>query len=197
CHGCGGCFAVCEANALVPSNRLLGRIYEGHCLERQAYFLGGETRIGEVMTPPLLRAMLDVLKKVPKECDVLLDCPPGVSCPVVTVARQVDGIVLVVDPTPFGFSDFTLASEGMRKLGKRMGCVINRAYMPGNERGEEKVLAFCAQEGLPVFGMIPFSKEAALRTSEGKLLVDQESFRGLFTDVAKGMIEYFSEVGRG
>ncbi|MEI3479309.1 MAG: (4Fe-4S)-binding protein [Bilophila sp.] len=113
CHGCGGC-AVCPSGALTPGSRELGVLEEGTVLEgRERPLLGGRTRIGEAMTPPLLRALgrrLEGMLTRPP-ADVLLDSPPGVSCPAMTVARDADAVLFVADPTPFGFHDFRLAHQ--------------------------------------------------------------------------------------
>ena len=53
CHGCGGCFAVCAAGALRTGGRELGRLHRGSFADGR--FLMGRSRIGEAMTPPLLR----------------------------------------------------------------------------------------------------------------------------------------------
>ena len=80
CHGCGGCFAVCPSQALTPGSRELGVLDQGTVLEGRGRFLMGRSRIGEAMTPPLLRALrkkLDLmLTAIP--ADALIDSPPGV-----------------------------------------------------------------------------------------------------------------------
>ena len=66
CHGCGGCFAVCADKALKPVGRELGELEHGTVLDGTVRFLMGRTRIGESMTPPLLRqlrARLDAMLK--------------------------------------------------------------------------------------------------------------------------------------
>ena len=137
CHGCGGCFAVCADKALKPVGRKLGELEHGTVLDGTVRFLMGRTRIGESMTPPLLRqlrARLDaMLAEIP--ADAILDAPPGVSCPAVTVTRDVDLILLVADPTPFGFHDFRLAHQAFLPLNKAMAVVINRAGAEGNADG--------------------------------------------------------------
>ena len=58
CHGCGGCFAVCPSQALTPGSRELGVLEEGTVLEGRGRFATwARSRIGEAMTPPLLRAL--------------------------------------------------------------------------------------------------------------------------------------------
>lgn len=174
CHGCGGCFAVCPHDALEVTQRELGVIEHGDALDGSIRFLMGRTRIGEAMTPPLLRrlhARLDALLQE-TEADALLDAPPGVSCPAVTVARDVDMLLLVADPTPFGFHDFQLAHQAFRPLQKPLAVVVNRAGAEGNADGDEAVRAYCRREGLPLLAELPFERAAAEQYAAGALLAD-------------------------
>lgn len=172
CHGCGGCFAVCADKALKPVGRELGELEHGTVLDGTVRFLMGRTRIGESMTPPLLRqlrARLDtMLAAVP--ADAILDAPPGVSCPAVTVTRDVDLILLVADPTPFGFHDFRLAHQAFLPLNKAMAVVINRAGAEGNADGDAAVRDYCREHGLPLLAELPFERAAAEQYANGRLL---------------------------
>ena len=172
CHGCGGCFAVCADKALKPVGRELGELDHGTVLDGTVRFLMGRTRIGESMTPPLLRqlrARLDaMLAEIP--ADAILDAPPGVSCPAVTVTRDVDLILLVADPTPFGFHDFRLAHQAFLPLNKAMAVVINRAGAEGNADGDAAVRDYCREHGLPLLAELPFERAAAEQYANGRLL---------------------------
>lgn len=176
CHGCNGCFAVCPSGALGRGQRELGTLSRGTTAEGEGLFLMGRTRIGESMTPPLLRqeqAWLDALQSAgdaPR--DALIDAPPGVSCPAVTVAREADLILLVADPTPFGFHDFRLAHQAFVPLGKRMCVVINRAGAEGNTAGDEAVRAYCREQGLPLLAELPFERAAAEHYAAGGVLAE-------------------------
>ncbi|GAI55429.1 unnamed protein product, partial [marine sediment metagenome] len=47
---------------------------------------------------------------------VIIDVPPGTSCPVIEAVKGSDYCILVTEPTPFGLYDLTLAVEVLRKL---------------------------------------------------------------------------------
>ena len=100
------------------------------------------------MSPPLMRQVKERLETMLQRsnADVLIDAPPGVSCPAVNAVMDADVIVLVTEPTPFGLYDMTLAHEAFLPLGKPMGVVINRAGL-----GEDKVYTFCRSKNLPVW----------------------------------------------
>jgi MinD superfamily P-loop ATPase len=169
CHGCGGCLALCPEGALSPGGRELGGILSGSFLTDagRGGFLMGRLRVGEAMSPPLMR---QVKARLPRrfagqdERDVLIDAPPGVSCPAVNAVLDADCIVLVTEPTPFGLHDLRLAVEAFRPIGKPLGVVVNRAGA-----GDEKVQAFCREEGLPVWAEIPFSRAVAEAYSRGEV----------------------------
>lgn len=174
CHGCGGCFAVCPSGALEHGRRELGTLEKSTVLGGSVRFLMGRTRIGESMTPPLLRREIALLSDMLKEqaADALLDSPPGVSCPAVTVAREADVIVLVVDPTPFGFHDFRLAHQAFAPMRLPVAVVLNRAGSEGNAEGDENVRRYCREQSLPVLAELPFEREAAEQYASGGLLAD-------------------------
>ncbi len=196
CHGCGGCFAVCPHGALVSGKRSLGDVEIGSLADGTPY-ISGTTRIGEVMTPPVLRVLLAELDGMDgaSGADVLIDSPPGVSCPAVTVAQKVDAVLLVVDPTPFGFADFRIAWQAYSSLGKPLAAVINRGRMPGNEGGDEAVAAFCREHSVPLLGIIPFSREAAGAVANGSVLPDLGGeWKDIFVRMSGDMLRRFGEV---
>ena len=110
CHGCGGCLAVCPEKALSPGQRELGEISWGQA--GRGGFLSGRLRLGEAMSPPLMRLVKARLNQMlAAGGDAVIDAPPGVSCPAVNAVLDSDVILLVTEPTPFGFHDFKLAWE--------------------------------------------------------------------------------------
>ena len=168
CHGCGGCIALCPEKALSPGARELGRIISGHFRAgraENAAFLMGRLRVGEAMSPPLMRQVKALLPRGGAAPDILIDAPPGVSCPAVNAVMDADVIVLVTEPTPFGLHDFRLAVEAFRPLGKPMGAVINRAGI-----GDEGVQEYCRAQDIPVWAEIPFSRAVAEAYSRGEVV---------------------------
>ncbi len=165
CHGCGGCVLVCPVGAVSEGKRDLGEISTGTALGLP--FFMGRLRVGEAMSPPLMGAVLDVVEeKVDTTTrDIIIDAPPGVSCPAVTAVMGCDAVVLVTEPTPFGVYDLKLAWEAFSKLGKPMGVVINRAGI-----GDDSVYAFCSESKLPIFAEIPYERHIAEAYSRGDII---------------------------
>jgi MinD superfamily P-loop ATPase len=165
CHGCGGCRAVCPVGAVSAGEREIGQVEEG--LAGDLLFLGGRLRVGEAMSPPLIRTVMARLAEHLAEApsDAVLDAPPGTSCPAGAAVAQADCIVLVTEPTPFGVHDFRLAVESFAPLGKPMAVVINRAGS-----GDDTIYAVCREANLPILAEIPDDRAVAETYARGGLL---------------------------
>ncbi|MHB1348375.1 MAG: ATP-binding protein [Desulfobulbaceae bacterium] len=161
CHCCGGCFLVCPEQALVEEQRLLGRLEQGRSGE--IAFVHGRLRVGEAMAVPLIH---EVLAQAGREL-VIIDAPPGTSCPFVAAVRGSDYVLLVSEPTPFGLHDLQLAVAVLRRLALPFGVIINRADL-GDGRSE----AWCEREQIPIHLRIPFDRKIAAGCGAGETLIE-------------------------
>jgi MinD superfamily P-loop ATPase len=184
CHGCGGCIAVCPEKALSTGARELGEVAWGTAAGRIGFFMG-RLRVGEAMSPPLMRAVIAKLERTRKEAasDVIIDAPPGTSCPAVNAVLPSDLILLVTEPTPFGFHDFRLAHQAFAPLGKPLAVVINRAGL-----GDRSVQDYCRNQQLPILAQIPFERRLAESYSNGRVLAEAlPDMHTSFTELMTGL----------
>lgn len=163
CHSCGGCKVVCPEDAVSDGQRELGVVEYG--TKDNITFVKGCLRIGEVMAPPLIEKVRESIK--PDQLTII-DAPPGTSCPVISAMRDVDFVLLVTEPTPFGLNDLILAVETVRALDLPFGIVINRAGV-----GDLEIYDFAKRENIPILMEIPFDLEIAKTYSKGKMIVDE------------------------
>jgi MinD superfamily P-loop ATPase len=180
CHGCGGCISICPEKALSAGSRELGEISWGRI--GGADFLMGRLRVGEAMSPPLMKAVKDRLDQMGdlSTSDVIIDAPPGVSCPAMSAVMDSDVIILVTEPTPFGFFDLKLAHQAFSSLGKPMAVVVNRAGL-----GTSSVYDYCRANRLSIVAEIPYDREIAEAYSQGKVVSETSpALRDLFIDLA-------------
>ena len=185
CHSCGGCLLVCPLDVLSPDFRELGEISWGQA--ETSGFVNGRLRVGEAMSPPLMRQVKAKVKELYPEGkeDMLIDAPPGVSCPAMNAVKDSEVIVLVTEPTPFGFHDLKLAWESFASLDLPMGVVVNRA---GQEY--EELSAFCEANSLPILAQVPYDRKAAEMYAKGHILADISlEFRRIFLELARNLEE--------
>jgi MinD superfamily P-loop ATPase len=111
-----------------------------------------------------------VIKAVKREINpdktVIIDAPPGTSCPVMESIEDADYVILVTEPTPFGLHDLKLAVEVVRKMKLSFGVVINRDGI-----GDKRVELYCQQEDIPVLLKIPHDTRIASLYSDGEPFV--------------------------
>ena len=162
CHGCGGCMAVCPESAISEKGRELGILRKGH--RNGVEFIHGELRVGEAMSPPLIKEVLSFADPVKLS---IVDAPPGTSCPVIETMKPADFVLLVTEPTPFGLYDLKLAVGAARILNVPCGLVINRS-----DPGDRKVNEYADAKNLPILMEIPFDRRIAEAYARGDMLVD-------------------------
>jgi MinD superfamily P-loop ATPase len=98
----------------------------------------------------------------------IFDSPPGTSCPVVAAVKRCDYVILVTEPTPFGYNDLKLAVATIRIMGLPMGVVINRDGI-----GNDEVQEYCNRENIDILARIPYDPAIARLYSEGSILLDE------------------------
>ncbi len=162
CHGCGACAYLCPEKAISEEDRETGVAEWGH--SNGLAFAHGKLTVGEAMAPPVIRK---VKEHANNEGIVIVDVPPGTSCPVVEALRGSDFCILVTEPTPFGLNDLTLAVETVRELDIPCGVVLNRTGV-----GDSGVEEYCRQKRIPVLLTIPLDTEIARLYSRGITMVD-------------------------
>jgi MinD superfamily P-loop ATPase len=182
CHGCGGCTLLCPRNAIHETGKEIGVIEVGICEEM--HFVHGKLHIGEIMSPPLIR---QVKQHMYRSRTVIIDAPPGTSCPVIGSVKGSDFCILVTEPTPFGLHDLALAVEVLEKMKIPYGVVVNRSDI-----GDGGVDSFCKTKNIPVLMHIPFDKEIAYLYSQGIPFVTEKKeyrlkFQDMFAAIGGGM----------
>ena len=162
CHGCGSCSFLCPQKAIREVNKEIGVVESGNF--KSIELVQGKLNIGEAMSPPLIREVKELINP---EKTVIIDAPPGTSCPVIVSVTGTDFCLLVTEPTPFGLNDLILSVEVMRKLKIPFGVAINRCNL-----GNEETQKYCEKENIPILINIPFKKEIAIAYSKGIPLVE-------------------------
>jgi len=167
CHSCYACSELCPAEALPMQKHKMGEIKT--IISGNLTFIESRLNIGEEQAVPLIHQTHELAEKTHGNIPLqIFDCPPGTSCPVVASTRNVDFVVLVTEPTPFGLNDLKLAVETMKEIHKPVGVVINRYGIGNNE-----VEMYCQEAGIPVLAKIPYDRRIAELYSNGQLVYDK------------------------
>ena len=164
CHSCFACSGLCPAGALPMKDREIGTM---SLMEMKDYsFIEGRLDIGQEQAVPMISASLEyIYKSYPDDSLLIIDSPPGSSCPVLEVARNSEYVILVTEPTPFGFHDLKLAAEAMAVIGRKTGVVINKYGL-----GDNRVEQYCREREIEIISRIPNMRKIAELYSSGSLI---------------------------
>jgi MinD superfamily P-loop ATPase len=184
CHGCGSCAMNCPTAAIVEEPRPIGALERGSTQEGILFFRGLLT-ISEPMPTPIIRQLKKLIGPLPPESIDILDAPPGASCSVVETLRDVDYVLLVTEPTPFGLHDLKQLVGILYEMNIPAGVIINRQGI-----GDGEIEAFCQAANLPIVFRIPFDRSIAEGIAQGKTLLDiHPEYKALFQQLVKRIRE--------
>jgi MinD superfamily P-loop ATPase len=186
CHGCGSCSLNCPTRAIREREQVRGSLERGGA--GNVDLAQGRLDVGVAMPVPAIRQLkrwvLPSAAGTNGERPIIVDSPPGTSCPFVETIRGADFVLLVTEPTPFGEHDLRIAVEVARgELGLPVGVVVNR-----DGTGYVGVDEYCASAGVPVLMRIPHDRRIAEAYSDGVALVEARPeyaarFRELFARI--------------
>lgn len=180
CHSCGGCVLVCPAEAIKEEPYRIGTLKQGSTGDVEVVY--GELDVQKPMAVPIIT---EVKRQIRKDKTVILDSPPGTSCPVIQTVKGSDFCVLVTEPTPFGLHDLKIIVQVLENMNIPFGVVVNRAGA-----GDNRVHEFCHEKNIPVLLEIPYDKRIAELYSKGipfsqEMLEWKTKFQELFKIVGR------------
>ncbi len=178
CHSCGGCELVCPKKAIGWEKYRIGTLKFGSVGDLALVY--GELEVGKPLAVPVIKA---VKQQITKGKIVILDSPPGASCPFVETVRGSDFCVLVTEPTPFGLHDLKITVQVLRKMLVPFGVIVNRAGV-----GDKKVYDYCKEENIRILMDIPYERKIAELYSRGvpfslEMPEWTEKFQTLYGDI--------------
>ena len=184
CHACEACTYFCNSNAILPGRKPMGKI--------TSYGAEGTTEIIEARLNEGEHSPVEVICKAIEKGQttgwdyMIMDAPPGCSCPFVNTVKDANLIILVTEPTPFGLSDLKHTIDVLQKLNKTFFVIINRADL-----GNDNTRNYLSENHIELMAEIPFSEKIAQNYSEGKTISDHdETMEQLFRGLTQKILDY-------
>ncbi|NOZ20150.1 MAG: P-loop NTPase [Planctomycetes bacterium] len=179
CHACGACGLICPEKAITEALRDIGVVEIGD--SNGVDFIHGKLNIGEPIAPKIIS---EIKKRIDPRKIVVMDSPPGSSCPAIEAMKDSDSVLLVAEPTPFGLNDLEITYEVVKELDTPCFLAINKADI-----GDDRVRKFAESKELPIVLEVPHDRRIAECYSGGGLIVDA------LPDYRERFLEAFEKIG--
>ncbi|MFZ5941382.1 MAG: P-loop NTPase [Bacteroidota bacterium] len=167
CHGCGACSWACKEGAISEKEVVLGKV-SSFSTNNGYTLLEGRMKTG--VFSPVATIKETVRKAALQDLEIiLLDAPPGTSCPFIQTVAQAGYVILVAEPTPFGLSDLRQSVNTLKTMNIPFGVIINKAGL-----GDDRIKDYLKTEDIELLMEIPFSRKIAENYAGGKLLTETE-----------------------
>jgi len=164
CEACGDCMEGCNIHGITTKQRLTGYLLHvklnGHTIT-----IGKGDQETDFLVPLICR--MNSLRKM--DSLAICDLGPGVSGFVLAALRETDLAIILLKPARGWKRNIQPVRGYLTEKKISHGFVINKYR---NETGFlEEVEAFCRQEHLPLFGVIPYSQEMHSAASKNDLKI--------------------------
>ncbi len=182
CHVCGGCYLVCPVDAIKKKDEEIGKIYFSSW--ENLDFRSGRLVVGKRNVPELISALKKTVFEIHDENILIFDSPPGATCPVIETFQEMDHVLLIAEPTPFGLHDLSLIAELCQKMKIPHSVFINKyeKYPPLED--------YLNKKNIKISGKLPLDSKIAEIVSSGKLIVDEtDAYSSIFSDLLKNIKE--------
>lgn len=130
----------------------------------------GDLNIGSTRATYLINEMV---RGINRSRPVVIDGPPGNSCAAVAAIKPADLVVLVVEPTPFGFHDMQQTEQILIEMDKDYLIIANKAL------SDESVDAFFSTRERQCSLVIPLDDRYLKANLAGEIL--SRSFNKIYT----------------
>lgn len=171
CEGCFLCSRLCPAQAIDMIQSDKSRLYWGDF--RYGRMIYGRLAPGEENSGKLINKLRTKAKETAQtnQIDtVILDGPPGISCPAISTVTGVDKVIIVTEPTVSGMSDLQRTVELVKKFDTQIYVIINKYDL--NSTINAKIDHWCAERSIPVVGHFPFEKKMIKAMIAGKSIIE-------------------------
>ena len=188
CEGCGACTHACSADAIAMQEQIDGRWFRSQARYGplfHAHLFAARENSGKLVTLIKNKARDLALKR---NADYLLvDGPPGIGCPVIAAVSGMDLALLVTEPTVSGAHDLRRIVGVTQHFGvPSLTCINKWDLNPSQAQGIAK---WCAREGVPVVGWIPFDQVVTRAMVQGQPVTAFSN-----GSVSQAMAELWTEV---
>lgn len=174
CEGCGVCEYVCPVDAISLKAGKQGEYYISDTQFGKfvhARLDPGAENSGKLVT--IVRNLAEDIAYKGNNDLIIIDGAPGIGCSVIASLNGVDYVVIIIEPTLSGISDFKKIYDVVKFFGIEPLIVINKKDL--NEENRQDIIKFCSSNSTQIIGEIPYDERIPLNLTNNTFAVDDEA----------------------
>lgn len=176
CEGCAACAWVCPNQTISMAPHISGRKYVSQI--RNGYMVHADLVPGEDNSGKLIASIREDARVLATEKQVetlLIDGPPGTSCQAISSLTGVQLVLVVLEESLSGLSDYRRLAQLLEKFRLPHLVVVNKGGL--SPALAEKVEAAIAEHGGQLVASFPFDPEIPKRLARKETLLDMQAYR--------------------
>jgi MinD superfamily P-loop ATPase len=155
CEGCAACFYSCPTEAIHMEPQRVGRWFRSETRYGSLFHAElqpAQDNSGKLVTLVKQQARLHALET--GSAILIVDGPPGISCPAISAAAGADLVLIVTEPSLAGAYDMHRALQMVKHFGMPAAVCLNKADL--NPAAADMILDEARRHAADVVGQIPF-----------------------------------------
>ena len=191
CEGCGFCFQICPAEAIIMKESLSGHWF----ISDTKYGPLVHARLGIAQENSgklvaLVRQQAKLIAEKQGADYIVSDGPPGIGCPVISSLSGASLALLVTEPTLSGMHDLERVLGVCHHFGVPALVCINKYDL--NEDNTRQIESYCTNLGVKVASKIPFDNVVTEALVQGLPIVEYS--QGEVTDEIESLWHHVSHI---
>jgi MinD superfamily P-loop ATPase len=140
----------------------------------------GILNIGEPRASPVIRSLKE---HIDDSRTVIIDSPPGTSCPVIASISGADLVFIVAEPSASAIHDLERVIKAAAHFRIKTVVCINRCDI--NKEKAAYIEDYCTNNGVKVIGKLPLSETPTKAMLEGRTVIEYKDdvFTGTVQDI--------------
>lgn len=169
CEGCGVCEVVCPVQAVTLKPAVAGELML--YVDEDEVFSTAQLKMGSGTSGLLVTEVKKQMKSAASSVSLaIIDGSPGIGCPVIASLSGVDMVLIVAEPSVSGIHDMERIIRTAATFAVKTAVCINKYDV--SPENTARIEDFCAQQGLPFVGRIPYDDAAVKAINAGRTIAE-------------------------
>ena len=175
CEGCGACMDVCRFGVIKEIPNECGELFISNTKvgSKMVYarLIPGEDNSGKLVY--LARTRTKEINDGENKQYIVIDCPPGIGCPLIASISAVDYLVVVIESSKSGFSDAKRLIELAKLMDINVLTIVNKTGIDPTIDSEIK--KYLEDSKIELCGFVPFDEMIIEDLNNKRLIIDSGS----------------------